>query len=289
MQETSKRRRLRSMGGMLATGMLVVLAASPSAAEVVEGTCTGSVTVQGTDLTIADDSAADTTIEIPASGTVDYTASLGVEAPAEPQTAEGDLVITLPIGEWEVESWSNETTLVEVSGTETYRVPAWVPQGSGAIPLEVTHVQGDTVCRADYRIAVEGSPWSAQSALLVLLTVIAGIAMLWAGRDRGTGSGRPIAGAIAGFVFGLLCAGSLFAFGAAPLDSPLFYILPLVGMAIGIGLGAWGPFDSGQPSDATDATDETDETDRAAGTTPGDDTTQLDATRDGGQPPTEPR
>ncbi len=285
----SMRQRLRTAGWVLVSGTLVVVAASPSAAEVVEGSCDGAVTIQDTDTTIEASAPADTTIVVPATATVDYSATLGVDAPADPETAEGDVVITLPIGEWEVASWSDETTLVAVEGTHTYRAPAWVPRGSGAIPLEVTHVQGDTVCRADFRVSVDGSPWSAQSALLLLLTLLGAIGTFAAGRDQGAGTGRPVLGAVSGFFFGLMGAASLFAFGFTALDSPLFWILPIVGMLLGVGLGAWGPLEpapaAAQPAD-TGAEADTAVADPDVTAPPGE-SSQPGA--DSGQPPTEPR
>jgi len=71
--------------------------------------------------------------------------------------------------------------------------------------------------------------------------------------------GRPILGLLSGFLFGLFGGVTLFLYGAVPLASPLLWILPLVGIVLGLVLAAWAPFGSGasQPPqpDASDAGD----------------------------------
>ncbi|MDK1097077.1 MAG: hypothetical protein QGM46_07990 [Actinomycetota bacterium] len=54
--------------------------------------------------------------------------------------------------------------------------------------------------------------------------------------------GRPILGVIAGFLFGLFGGVTLFMYGAIPLHSELIWILPLVGLLLGLILAAWAPF-----------------------------------------------
>jgi len=63
--------------------------------------------------------------------------------------------------------------------------------------------------------------------------------------------GHPILGVISGFFFGLFLGATLFMFGFIPLHSPLLWILPLVGIVLGLLMAAWAPFGSGataQPS-----------------------------------------
>ncbi|HHC08719.1 MAG TPA: hypothetical protein ENK55_08370 [Actinobacteria bacterium] len=54
--------------------------------------------------------------------------------------------------------------------------------------------------------------------------------------------GRPILGVISGFLFGLFAASTAFSFGAIPLASPLVWVLPLLGIALGLVMAAWAPF-----------------------------------------------
>lgn len=56
--------------------------------------------------------------------------------------------------------------------------------------------------------------------------------------------GRPILGTISGFFFGLFGGITLFLFGVIPLHSPLLWILPIVGIALGLLMAAWAPFGS---------------------------------------------
>ena len=57
--------------------------------------------------------------------------------------------------------------------------------------------------------------------------------------------GRPILGVISGFLFGLMLGITLFFFGVVPLHSDTLWILPLVGIVIGLAMAAWAPFGSG--------------------------------------------
>jgi hypothetical protein len=64
--------------------------------------------------------------------------------------------------------------------------------------------------------------------------------------------GHPILGTISGFLFGLFLGVTLFMYGAIPLHSPLLWILPLVGIVLGLAMAAWAPFGSGStPQPAT--------------------------------------
>lgn len=64
--------------------------------------------------------------------------------------------------------------------------------------------------------------------------------------------GRPILGMLSGFFFGLFLGVTLFLFGAIPLHSQLLWILPLVGIVLGLAMAAWAPFGRGpEPAPAT--------------------------------------
>lgn len=64
--------------------------------------------------------------------------------------------------------------------------------------------------------------------------------------------GRPILGMLSGFFFGLFGGLTLFMYGAIPLHSPLIWVLPLVGIVLGLAMAAWAPFGSGpRPTPAT--------------------------------------
>jgi hypothetical protein len=56
--------------------------------------------------------------------------------------------------------------------------------------------------------------------------------------------GRPILGTVAGFMFGLFGGLSLVLYGVVPLHSDLVWILPLVGIVLGLVLAAWAPLGS---------------------------------------------
>ncbi|GMQ97745.1 MAG: hypothetical protein BMS9Abin17_0246 [Acidimicrobiia bacterium] len=64
--------------------------------------------------------------------------------------------------------------------------------------------------------------------------------------------GRPFLGVISGFFFGLFGAATLFLFGVIPLDSHLIWILPILGIVLGLFMATLAPFGSGAaPETAT--------------------------------------
>ena len=65
--------------------------------------------------------------------------------------------------------------------------------------------------------------------------------------------GRPFLGVFSGFFFGLFGAATLFLFGAIPLDSHLVWILPIVGILLGLLMATWAPFGSGIADSTSDA------------------------------------
>jgi hypothetical protein len=65
--------------------------------------------------------------------------------------------------------------------------------------------------------------------------------------------GRPFLGAFSGFLFGLFGGVTLFLFGVIPLDSHLLWILPFVGILLGLVMAAWAPFGSGSDNQAAPA------------------------------------
>ncbi len=54
--------------------------------------------------------------------------------------------------------------------------------------------------------------------------------------------GKPILGAISGFMFGLFLGPTLWLWGVIPFHSPLIWILPIAGVVLGLGMAAWAPF-----------------------------------------------
>lgn len=54
--------------------------------------------------------------------------------------------------------------------------------------------------------------------------------------------GRPILGVISGFMFGLFLGPTLWLWGVIPFHSPWMWILPIVGIVIGLVMAAWAPF-----------------------------------------------
>jgi hypothetical protein len=57
--------------------------------------------------------------------------------------------------------------------------------------------------------------------------------------------GHPILGAISGFLLGVFLYFSLWLFGAIPLHSDLGWILPILGIVLGLVMAWWAPFGAG--------------------------------------------
>jgi|GEM_PF-1487403 predicted lipid-binding transport protein (Tim44 family) len=57
--------------------------------------------------------------------------------------------------------------------------------------------------------------------------------------------GHPILGVTTGFFFGLFLGIALFLYGVIPLASDLLWILPLLGILLGLIMAAWAPFGKG--------------------------------------------
>ena len=56
--------------------------------------------------------------------------------------------------------------------------------------------------------------------------------------------GRPVLGAISGFLFGLSAAVALFLYGVVPSSSIWLVVLPFLGMVLGLVMAWWAPFGS---------------------------------------------
>jgi len=63
--------------------------------------------------------------------------------------------------------------------------------------------------------------------------------------------GHPILGTISGFFFGLFLGMTLFMFGVIPLHSSLLWILPIIGVLLGLFMAAWAPFGKGDRKEAS--------------------------------------
>ena len=66
--------------------------------------------------------------------------------------------------------------------------------------------------------------------------------------------GRPFLGMFSGFFLGLFLGPTLWLWGVIPFASQLIWILPLVGIVVGLLFAAWAPFGKG-PEPAPAATE----------------------------------
>ena len=64
--------------------------------------------------------------------------------------------------------------------------------------------------------------------------------------------GRPFLGMFSGFFLGLFLGPTLWLWGVIPFHSQIIWILPLVGIVVGLLFAAWAPFGTGpEPAPAT--------------------------------------
>ena len=66
--------------------------------------------------------------------------------------------------------------------------------------------------------------------------------------------GKPVLGAISGFMFGLFLGISLFLWGVIPLHSMLIWILPILGVILGLAMASWAPFGGNGDANESSAT-----------------------------------
>jgi hypothetical protein len=69
--------------------------------------------------------------------------------------------------------------------------------------------------------------------------------------------GKVFLGIISGFMFGLFLGPTLWLWGVIPFASPLMWILPLVGIVLGMIMAAWAPFGKGPEAVSDQAPAET--------------------------------
>ena len=228
---------------MLASVVLVVIMATivAASAEVVEGSCTGAVTMDG-ELAIDADRSAATPAVIADSGTAQIVGSFDHEASDEAMPYRAQLRGRHAFGTWPIASWSGQTRTPEVDATESYALAVFIPRGSGPVPLSLDVEFGDDTCRIVGTVAVAGPTFDGITIGVLITTLLLLSATIAVGRVGSRGRGRPFVGLVVGLLAGLAGATTLFGAGVIALDSALWWIAPLVLGALGITLGAAAPF-----------------------------------------------
>lgn len=228
---------------MVASVAVVAITAmtTEASAEVVEGSCTGTVTINGELVTDADRSAAAPAM-IAESGTAQIEGGFD-HAPSEEAVAyRGELRGRHAFGTWPIVSWSGQSLTSEVDATEPYELVAFIPRGSGAVPLALDVEFGDDTCQIVGTVAIAGPTFDGLTIGLLITTLLLLSATIAVGRAGSRGRGRPLVGLFVGLLAGLAGATTLFGAGAIAFDSILWWIAPLVLGALGIALGVAAPF-----------------------------------------------
>ncbi len=217
----------------------------PAAAEVIDGERRGSLTINDDAVIVDTERSAREPIAIPSRGTVGFRGIFDeVEERDEPAEVRGELLGRHPFGTWQIAAWDDRTLTGEAQGTETYELPALLPRGSGPVALELEVVIGDDRCVIAGSARVDGDRWDGRTIGALILAVLLLAAMMIAGRRDARGHGHPLVGLLAGLLSGAAFAATLFGSAAVALDDAAWWVLPAIGAALGLLLGASAPFGS---------------------------------------------
>jgi hypothetical protein len=240
-------RSLPHVAGWLAACLLLAVAATlassqPAHAEVLEGACVGVVALDDEVVVDTGASAGDVAV-VPPSGTLTWAGSDPSLDDEQPTAVQGELLARHPFGRFQLAAWSGTSDGPEATGTASYDVPRFIPRGSGPIPLELDVALGDAPCRIAGTVRLEGATFDPLSAAALVVGAVLLVAMLAAGRADDRGRGRPVVALVAGLGAGLAGAATLFGVQVIPLDSQVWWILPVLLAALGVAVGAAAPFD----------------------------------------------
>lgn len=242
---------VRRPGRQLGVMWMVVVAVlggslvTPAGAEVVEGRCSGVISL-GDAVTVGFDHPRDVPLPVPAGGTFGFLGEVD-RGPDDPDTIDyqGELSVLLPLGSVPLQTWRGNTSTAEVVGTGSFEVPSGVPGGTGAIPLELVFTAGDDRCVIVLGVVAPGPTWDVLRVLLVVVALLLLMVTAAAGRRDARGRGRPLTGLVSGLFAGAVTAGALFGVAAIPLDSAVWWLLPILLAVTGLLLGVTAPFGSG--------------------------------------------
>jgi hypothetical protein len=239
----------------------------PAAGEVVEGTCVGSVTMEG-QLVVDVQQPSTAPVEIPDRGSAEVAGTFDLPPAETPVAYRGELRGRHAFGTFVITSWDGQSTTPEVAAERSYELPNVIPRGSGPIPVALDAAFGQESCRVVGTVAVAGPTFDGLTVAMLLVTGLLLGATAASGRPRARGSGRPLVGAITGLLAGGTGAVALFGAGAIALDSNVWFVAPLLLGALGVTLGAAAPF--GRPpagdADRTPDTQQADASDASGGT-----------------------
>lgn len=230
------------VGTSIATLLLLTLAPPfPAAGEVIEGNCTGTVTMDGAVVIDAAQPAA-TPVEIPARGTARVEGSFAPETDGDPVPFRAVLRGQHAAGSWIVAAWNGTSTGAELVVDTSYRLPNALPPGSGPIPLVLDVDLGGQSCRIAGTVAVAGERFDVVTVLLLTIAALLLVASLASGRADRRGAGRPVIGGMTGLLAGVIGAAGLFGAGVIATDSNVWWSAPLLLAAVGLLSGALAPF-----------------------------------------------
>jgi hypothetical protein len=170
------------------TVLFVGVFAVPASAEITKGDCRGSATFpdKADDKVLDAARPRDQVFEVPSGATVTYAGDLGAGAtPSDEEVPfNGGVTLRIPRMSVSIAGWDGDTKDVSDSGSYTYDLPDFVPQGTGGMELTAWHNhQGHPDCEAIVTVALAGSPgllaWIAAG-----LTALAGAGTVAAGRMK---------------------------------------------------------------------------------------------------------
>jgi hypothetical protein len=245
---------------ILVAAVSVFVWVGPAAGEVVEGTCTGSVTMEGQPA-VDVQQASEVPVEIPDRGIAQVAGSFDLPPAETPVPYRGELRGRHAFGTFEITSWSGRSSTPEMVAERTYELPNVIPRGSGPIPVVLEAAFGDESCRIVGAVVVAGPRFDGLTLGMLVVTGLLLGATAASGRSGPRGSGRPLVGALTGLLAGGTGAVALFGTGTIPLDSNVWLVAPLLLGALGVTLGAVAPFGR-VPGDDADRSSDAEGSDR---------------------------
>jgi len=221
-----------------------------------QGPCRVSASILETG-EIIDPAVASGIYEVPVEGTVQYAAAIDRPTPDASREITGSVVVDLPwpFGSVTAVTWDGTGTLVDRNGVHPYSIPwRYAPVGATATVV-ARYAEPGLSCSGELTVRIAGGfgdGLARPAALAATGLGAAGIALATRRRwrpvrdehGRPTGRlqrrGRPLLGALAGFVFGAGAALVYLLWSVVSLSSPLLSVVPVLGLVGGAFAGWYG-------------------------------------------------
>jgi hypothetical protein len=178
---------LMAISVTLVAALWVFVWVRPAAGEVVEGSCTGSVTIEGQPVVdVQQPSTAP--VVISDRGTAEVAGAFDLPPTEAPVPYRGELRGRHAFGTFVITSWDGQSTTAEVVADRSYELPNVIPRSSGPIPVVLDAAFGDESCRVVGTVVVAGPRFDGLTLAMLVATGLLLGATAASGRSRPRGS-----------------------------------------------------------------------------------------------------